>query len=878
MTDHSPQASAYQPLFPGVQFPFPIPQTFHTKEDVHEHTLKYFGGDYLSTDAWMKKYALKNTEGQYAEKTPVDMHHRLAREFARIEAKYGGENALSFHDVLSLFDRFRYVLPQGSPMSAIGNPFMLMSAGNCFVCSSPLDSYGGIFQTDQEIAQIQKRRGGVGTDISNIRPKDVFVSNAARTTDGIAGYMERFSNTTREVAQKGRRGALMLSIDCRHPELQTFINIKRDRKKVTGANISIRWCDEFLEAVEKDEEYALRWPCEAPLESAQVVKVVRAKEVWDTFVDAAWECAEPGALFWDTLIRESVADCYSDFELPSGHTFKTLSTNPCGELPLSAYDSCRLMVMNLMGYVRQPFTSSAYFDFDLFADHVGKAQRLMDDLIDLEIECVGRIQQKIMQDPEPESVRRVEISLWDRVLESLEAGRRTGLGITALGDCLASLEIKYGSPSSLHVTESIYASMAVSVERSSIMLAKERGAFPAFSPARERKNPYLNRVFEKAPELRELWKQYGRRNISSTTTAPVGTSSMMALVYEDGANYVHSSTSGIEPVAVSLKTKRRRKLMDGSGDENVTPDFVDPMGDRWKEYQVLHPGFKVWTALNPNESETMSPYWGATSRHIDWETSVDIQAAAQKWVSHSISKTCNLPKSASKKLVHECYMRAWKSGCKGFTVYREGSRTGVILDGSEQKQSGDAREQDQITETHAPRRPSHLPCDIQHTSVKGEKWVVIVGLMKDKPYEVFAGLADKVDLSKSVKRAVLFKHPKKAKKSESVYDLRPDVDKDALVQDVVAQFNNPTYGSLTRSVSLSMRHGVPVQFIVEQLTRDKNADITSFNAALARVLKRYIQDGSTSSSEKSCSQCGASPLTYLEGCVSCVSCGWSKCG
>ena len=1072
-------------------------------EDVRASALEYYGGNALSTDAWMLKYSLRDEFERFVELTPEHTQERLAREFARIEAKY--PNPLSYEQILALFKDWHLIIPQGSPMSAIGNPFMVQSLSNCFVVDGALDSYAGIMHTDQEQAQIMKRRGGVGHDISNIRPRDMRVSNAARTTAGIGPYMERFSQTTREVGQDGRRGALMLTLSCRHPELETFLLRKRDLSLVTGANISVWWHDDFLEAVEADSEYTLRWPCDASIEDAKVTKVVRAKALWDTFIESAWLCAEPGALFVDTIRRESISDAYADVG------FRTVCTNPCqpawatvltptgistigaiqvgdqiwsgkrwtrvvrkwgtgtkdvyafrtragtfygteehrvvergrkvevkdaksidsaqgrltladvdrtglvslvaevgyfdtngltlrlgtstqleqvqnllssigiralaesandtyclhitsdrhllaeitgtrrpyfwvdgehhnrrtpntfdirevekvsteevfditvedeehtywsggllvsncGEIPLSAYDACRLMVVNLMGAIRDPFTPEATVDWDLLATTVRLAQRLMDDLIDLEIEAIDRILAKVEADPEPEHIKRVEIELWQKIRKANLDGRRTGLGYTAVGDCLASLGLTYGTPSSLDMVERFYMALAVNSEIANTQLAKELGHFPVWNAAKERDNTYLRRVqgaidtiasVSDVAQYRADYAVYGRRNISTTTTAPVGTISMQACVYRDNETRVFGTTSGIEPVPIAVEMVRRRKIQGSIEGQQV--DFIDPKGDAWQEYTVRHPGYEVWCKLNPGKSLEESPYHQATSRDIDWEASVDMQAAAQRWVSHSISKTCNLPKDVSKELVSACYLRAWKAGCKGFTVYREGSRTGVLVDKSEKSSAAksgvtgsgaltdDGRPVEGIVESHAPKRPAELPCDIHFTRVKGEAWVVFVGLLNGRPYEVFAGQADRVI-------ALPRKHAQgrivKRRRVNGVarYDLILGAgDDELIVQDIVTTFDDPENGAFSRALSLALRHGVPVQYAVEQLQRDKHSDFTRFSSVLARVLKRYITSGATVSTEKACPVCGAKPLTYQEGCATCTACGWAKC-
>ena len=581
-------------------------------------TSAYFEGDELAPDVFMK-YALRDANDNLLETNPDQMHRRLAKEFARIEAKY--PNPMGEDEIYELLKGFNDVVPQGSPMSGIGNPFQLQSLSNCFVIEQPHDSYGGILFSDQEQVQIMKRRGGVGMDVSNIRPRGQPTTNAARTTDGIGVFMERFSNSTREVAQGGRRGALMLTIDCRHPEVETFINIKRDLSKVTGANISVRFTDEFMQAVEKDENFILRWPVECEPEKAEIIRHVNARSVWEKFIDAAWASAEPGALFWDTVVSQGIVDCYRDVG------YKTISTNPCGEIPLSPYDSCRLMVINLTSFVIAPFSEGARFDFERFNTVAMKAQRLMDDLVDLEIECVDRILEKIEKDPQPDHVKRIEWDLWHKIKTAGRNGRRTGLGITGLGDALAALNVKYGSDYSISVTNEIYKSLAVGAHRSSLIMAKERGAFPAFDFQKEKDHPYLRKVISACNgEYTDMWKTTGRRNIALTTTAPVGSVSCLT-----------RTTSGIEP-AFLLSYKRRRKIT--QGDLTSRHDYTDPMGDRWQEYTVYHHWFKKWMDVTGKTDPQESPYWGATANDIDWERSVGIQAAAQDWIDHSISKTC----------------------------------------------------------------------------------------------------------------------------------------------------------------------------------------------------------------------------------------------
>jgi len=822
---------------------------------LNDKVVEYFGGDDLAADVF-NKYALRDTSGNRLETLPTDTFRRLAKEFARIEAKY--PNPLSEETIFGLLDGFKKVVPQGSPLSGIGNPHQLQSLSNCFVIDQPHDSYGGILFSDQEQVQIMKRRGGVGMDVSNIRPKGQPTTNAARTTDGIGVFMERFSNSTREVAQGGRRGALMLTIDCRHPELETFIDIKRDLKKVTGANISIRFTDEFMRAVESNSEFTLRWPVEAHPADAEITKTVNAKQVWDKFVDAAWTSAEPGALFWDTVVNNGIPDCYRDVG------YKTISTNPCGEIALSPYDSCRLMVINLTSFVQNPFTSNAKFDYEDFTKVAGKAQRLMDDLVDLEIECVDRILAKIESDPQPDHVKKIESDLWNKIRAAGLNGRRTGLGITGLGDALAALNIRYGSQISIEMTEAIYQHLALGAHQASCQLAVERGAFPAFDYEKEKDHPYLNRVMNACgAETTAAWQTTGRRNIALTTTAPVGSISCLT-----------QTTSGIEP-AFLLSYKRRRKIT--QGDTKSTADYVDPMGDKWQEYTVYHHWFKKWMDVTGKTDPKESPYWGGTANDIDWSKSVEIQAGAQKWIDHSISKTCNLPNSATRETVNDVYMKAWKTGCKGFTVYRDGCRTGVLV-------ATDEKRDDVVKPTadvHL-KRPKELQCDIHRVNVKDESgktqsWMVLVGIKDGTPYEVFSGLANHIEAPKKTKTGTLIKNGKV--NGLSTYNLRVPLgaDDEILFKDVANLFANPTQGAFSRTISLALRHGVPANFVVDQLQKDKDSDMFAYARCIARVLKGYIPDGTKSANEKKCKECGSDQVVYMEGCVTCQSCGSSKC-
>ena len=824
-------------------------------EEVFNSSLEYFGGDELATSVFVGKYALQDAEGNYLELTPDDMHKRLAKEFARIEQKY--ENPMDWREIYGLFQGFRFVVPQGSPMSGIGNNAKIQSLSNCFVIEAPADSYAGILKTDQEQVQIMKRRGGVGFDVSTIRPKGMFTSNAAKTTDGIEVFLDRFSNSCREVAQGGRRGALMLSISVHHPQVMDFIKIKRDLTRVTGANISVRVTDEFMNAVKHGDSYQLRWPVDSS--DPEVKFLMSANAVWDALIEGAHASAEPGVLFWDTATRMTPSDAYTH------KGFGSVSTNPCGEIILSPYDSCRLMLVNLTSFVENPWTPSAQFDYGKFRLVAKKAQRLMDDMIDLEIEQVDKILDKIDNDPESDEVKYYERSLWHNIRQAALNGRRTGLGITGLGDALAMLGQRYGSDDSIRTTEEIYKWLSLASYEESIQLAKERGAFPIWDLDTERNHLFISRVLsELMPEVIEDYKKYGRRNIANTTTAPAGSVSCLT-----------QTTSGIEP-AFMLYYKRRKKVQNG---EEVM--FVDDLGDEWTEFNVYHHKFKEWMdSTDPDcdwEADDLSiavshsPYSGATANEIDWRAKVKLQSVAQKWICHAISNTTNLPADIDVETVKDIYMMGWELGCKGVTVYRDGSRSGVLISADEKK------EETTFAERHAPKRPEILECDIHHTSVRGQKWIVLVGLLNGKPYEVIGGEAHQIEIPKKYKQGNLLKRSFKTQNSK--YDLTIGEGDEALtVKDVVSIFDNPNHAGYTRVISTSLRHGVPVQFLVEQMQKDKEADLFSFSRVIARCLKNYILDG-TSASDKDCLKCGAEDsLIYQEGCVTCTSCGDGKCG
>lgn len=824
-------------------------KNMYTLEEANDATLAYFGGDELATSVWITKYALRDKNGMLLEKTPVDMHHRLAREFARIERKYS--NPMSEDEIFKLLSDWT-IVPQGSPMSGVGNIHQLQSLSNCFVIEPCSDSFGSILKTDEEQCQIMKRRGGVGHDISNIRPKGAPTNNAAKTTDGIGAFMERFSNSCRTTAQGGRRGALMLTIDVAHSEIETFIDIKRDKAKVTGANISIKLSDAFMNAVENDSEFTLQWPVNVPVEKARTTKTIKARDLWDKIISAAHDNAEPGLLFWDNIHKYGPADAYPEF--------KSSSTNPCGEIALSPYDSCRLLLLNVTKFVKNEFAKNSEFDFKKFSLVVQKAQRLMDDLVDLELECIDAIIQKIENDPEPVSIKRNELELWQKIRAAGAQGRRTGLGITGLGDVLAFLNIKYGSDESIVVTEKIYQTLAVGAYKSSVIMAKERGAFPVHRHVIDDIHPFIERILSSDKNLRSLHSKHGRRNIALTTTAPAGSVSLLT-----------QTTSGIEPVFM-LSYTRRKKI--NPSDTLAKVDFIDALGDKWEHFEVYHHGLKKWLDLNPGVDIKQSPYHDATSADINWNKRIALQAAAQKWICHSISSTINLPKDTTIETVKQIYMQGWKQNLKGLTIYRDGCRDGVMV---EKQPEQNPEKITTIQETHAPRRPKELECDIHRVTVKGESYIVFVGLLDKKPYEIFVGSNDKIEIPKKCTKGILQKNGKKD--GIATYNLSIPFGEDQLIfKNIVELFDNPSHGSLTRAISLSLRHGIPIQFIAEQLKKDKHSDMTSFSACMARVLsKSYIIDGTKATSEKSCPDCKGTDIIYQSGCSQCASCGYSKC-
>ena len=825
-------------------------------EEVHQGSLDYFEGDELAASVFAGKYALKDLAGSFYELQPSDMHERLAREFAKTEAKY--PDPLGKQEIYDLLKYFKYIVPQGSPMSGIGNNFQVQSVSNCFVIESPYDSYAGILKTDQEQVQIMKRRGGVGFDISNIRPRGQSCANAARTTDGIELFMERFSNSCREVAQGGRRGALMLTIDVRHPQIRDFIRIKNDLTRVTGANISVKLTDDFMRAVQGGEDFKLQWPVNSTEPSIE--SDISAKDLWNEIITSAHASAEPGLLFWDTATRMTPSDIYSE------EGFGSASTNPCGEIILSPNDSCRLMLVNLTSFVENAWTEEAQFDYAKYKLVVQKAQRLMDDMIDIEISHIDTIIEKIESDPEPEEVKAIESNLWNKIKNAAVNGRRTGLGITGLGDTLAMLNQTYGSEKAIETTEEIYKNLAIASYTESIKMAKERGAFPVCNVEKESSHPFISRILNELPKsvVKDYYK-YGRRNIANTTTAPAGSVSVLT-----------QTTSGIEP-AFMLSYTRRKKI--NPDDANSRVDFVDESGDQWQEFTVYHHKFKEWLSSTKlpvttpiSEAISHSPYANSTANEIDWVNKVKMQAAAQKWVCHAISNTTNLPANASIETVKKVYETGWESGCKGITIYRDGCRSGVLVSNDKE-----TRTESGLQINHAPKRPKDLSCDIHHTTVKGEKWVVLVGLLDGMPYEVMGGKAEYVEIPRKFQTATLSK--RSFKTTSNKYDLILGQNDDKLViKDNVAVFDNPNHAGYTRTISLALRHGTPIQYLVEQMQKDKDMDMFSFSKCIARCLKKYIEDG-TKASVSVCTNCGAEgTIIYQEGCQTCTACGFGACG
>lgn len=850
------------------------PQVLDTKktysnEEAIKASTEYFKGDVLAATVFVNKYALKDSEGNIYEKTPDDMHRRIASEIARVESKYA--NPMTESELFDLIKDFTYIIPQGSPMTGIGNPFQIASLSNCFVIGNngESDSYGGIMKIDQEQVQLMKRRGGVGHDLSHIRPKGSPVKNSALTSTGLVPFMERFSNSTREVAQDGRRGALMLSVSVNHPDAEGFIDAKLEQGKVTGANVSVRIDDSFMKAVRNNETYIQKYPIFS--ENPKFSKELNAADLWKKIVHNAWKSAEPGILFWDTIIRESLPDCYADLG------YKTLSTNPCGEIPLCAYDSCRLLAINLFSYVVNPFTKEAYFDFELFKKHVAVAQRMMDDIIDLELEKIDTIIQKIDEDPEEAEVKRIERNLWIEIRKKAEEGRRTGVGITAEGDMLAALGIRYGSKEGNEFSVNLHKTLALAAYRSSVELAKERGAFSIYDAKREENNPFALRIKENDPALYNDMQEYGRRNIALLTIAPTGSTSILS-----------QTTSGIEPVFMPVY-KRRRKV--NPNDKDVRVDFIDEVGDSWEEYVVFHHKFKLWMEVNGidtsvnysneeiNELIEKSPYYKATSNDVDWLSKVEMQGAIQKWVDHSISVTINVPNDVTEELVGQLYMKAWEVGCKGVTVYRDGSRSGVLI-------SNDKKEEEKTNETQEEtsfptKRPQTLACDIVRFQNNKEKWIAFIGKIEDRPYEIFTGLADDEDgilLPRWVNDGFIIKN--RDEKGNSRYDFQYVNQRGykTTIEGLSYRFD-PVFWNYAKLISGTLRHGMKIENVVDLINSLQldNESINTWKNGVARALKRFVPDGTEANGQK-CTNCNSTNLMYQEGCLTCKDCGSSKCG
>ena len=842
-------------------------KTFSYNE-AYEESLKYFMGDELAARVWVNKYALKDSFGNIYEKSPEDMHWRIANEIARVESKY--PNPLSAQEVYDVLDHFKYIVPQGSPMTGIGNNFQVASLSNCFVIGvdGTADSYGGIIKIDEEQVQLMKRRGGVGHDLSHIRPKGSPVKNSALTSTGLVPFMERYSNSTREVAQDGRRGALMLSVSIKHPDSEAFIDAKMTEGKVTGANVSVKLDDVFMQAAIDNSTYTQKFPIDST--DPVYTKDINAADLWKKIVHNAWKSAEPGVLFWDTIIRESVPDCYADLG------YRTVSTNPCGEIPLCPYDSCRLLAINLYSYVVNPFKQDAYFDFDLFKKHVALAQRIMDDIIDLELEKIEKIMEKIDADPENTEVKRTEKLLWEKIYKKSGQGRRTGVGITAEGDMLAALGLRYGTEEATDFSVEVHKTVATSAYRSSVELAKERGAFEVFDMEREKNNPFINRLCEADPELFNLMSQYGRRNIACLTIAPTGTTSLMT-----------QTTSGIEPVFLPVY-KRRRKV--NPNDTNVRIDFTDESGDSFEEYIVFHHKFVTWMEANgydPAKHYTQeeidklvaeSPYYKATSNDVDWLMKVKMQGRIQKWVDHSISVTINLPNNVDEELVNKLYIEAWKSGCKGCTVYRDGSRSGVLISTKSEKK-GDLPpcKPPTVVET----RPVVLEADVVRFQNNKEKWVALIGLLDGYPYEIFTGLQDDdegIFIPKSVTTGRIIKNTDENGGKRYDFQFENKRGYKMTIEGLSEKFNKE-YWNYAKLISGVLRYRMPIEQVIKlvgSLQLD-NENINTWKNGVERALKKYVQDG-TAAKGKKCPNCGNETLVYQEGCLMCTTCGASRCG
>ena len=849
----------------------------YPSDQVRAAAKEYFHGDSLAGDVWANKYALKDSDGNIYEMTPDDMHHRIASEIARIERRY--PNPLTEEEIFEVLKDFRYIVPQGSPMAGIGNDFQISSLSNCFVIGNNgnSDSYGGIMKTDQEQVQLMKRRGGVGHDLSHIRPAGSPVKNCALTSTGVVPFMERFSNSTKEVAQDGRRGALMMSISIKHPDSEAFIDAKMTQGRITNANVSVRLTDEFMQCVKENKPFLQTYPIDSP--TPKFTKEIDARALWDKIIHNAWKSAEPGVMFWDTIIRESIPDCYADLG------FKTLSTNPCGEIPLCAYDSCRLLAINLYSYVDHPFTPEARFNSQLFARHVAIAQRMMDDIVDLEMEKVDAILAKIDSDPEDAEVKRTELNLWKNIKEKCRQGRRIGIGITAEGDMLAALGKRYATDEAIAFSEEIQKLLAYNAYRSSVNLAEERGSFPMFDAKREMNNPFIKRLRALDEELYQKMCRVGRRNIAMLTIAPTGTVSICT-----------QTTSGIEPVFM-VAYKRRRKV--NANDKDVHVTFTDVTGNAFEEYNVFHHKFITWLQVNGynveevlqyddkrlNEVISKSPYYKATANDIDWVSKVKMQGAMQKWVDHSISVTVNIPKETTEELVSQIYMTAWECGCKGMTIYRDGSRDGVLV-AKEEKKTEDKKQKTEetlgrpndIKSSSAPQRPKELECDVVRFQNNYEKWIAFVGKLNDKPYEIFLGNADEIFVPPFVEKGIIIKEKNKGEASRYDFQYLDKGGYPVTIQGLSRMFNKE-YWNYAKLISGVLRHGMPINYVIElvqNLTVEED-NINTWKNGIARALKRYVPDG-TKLSGKTCPNCGQNTLIYQDGCMLCTNCGHSKCG
>ena len=851
----------------------------YTYEEAFEASLQYFAGDELAARVWVNKYAMKDSFGNIFEKSPEDMHWRIAREIERIEKKYA--NPMSAEEIFGLLDHFRYIVPAGSPMTGIGNNHQIASLSNCFVIGldGDADSYGAIMRIDEEQVQLMKRRGGVGHDLSQIRPKGSPVNNSALTSTGLVPFMERYSNSTREVAQDGRRGALMLSVSIKHPDSEAFIDAKMTEGKVTGANVSVKLDDEFMQAAVDGQPYTQQFPIDS--NNPQYKKDIDAKKLWRKIVHNAWKSAEPGVLFWDTILRESIPDCYADLG------FRTVSTNPCGEIPLCPYDSCRLLSINLYSYVENPFTPEASFNYDLFRKHVRIAQRIMDDIVDLELEKIDLIMEKINSDPQSDEVKGAEYHLWEKIKHKSGLGRRTGVGITAEGDMLAAMGLRYGTQEATDFSVNVHKTLALAAYGSSVEMAKERGAFQIFDAEREKNNPFILRIKDADPQLYDDMVKYGRRNIACLTIAPTGTTSLMT-----------QTTSGIEPVFMPVY-KRRRKV--NPNDAEVHVDFTDEVGDSFEEYIVYHNKFLKWMEVNGLDTTkkytqeeidalvAQSPYYKATANDVDWLMKVRMQGAIQKWVDHSISVTVNLPNNVDEDLVDRLYVEAWRSGCKGCTIYRDGSRAGVMISVSKKDKKKEAKKQEAAAEKNEPTktpavtevRPKELECDVVRFQNNKEKWVAFVGLLNGYPYEIFTGLQDDEEgivLPKTVTKGKIIKQTDENGKHRYDFQFENKRGYKTTVEGLSEKFN-PEYWNYAKLISGVLRYRMPIDHVIKLVgsLQLKSESINTWKNGVERALKKYIVDGTKAQGAK-CPVCGHETLVYQEGCLICTNCGASRCG